>query len=197
MVEMEEGVKDRCSLGPHQSMIIPPASVTLTHEGWRGRRRCHYTYEHKKITSSLLFFPCFFSPSLPPHSPSLLDRLVVKEIVPPAISEWRPLVVMANPRSGGNDGPKVLSTFRKLLNPIQVYTYSGVRATNHRGFTDFSLSLSLEVVDLSETPPEAGLEICRLLPHHTCRLLVCGGDGTVGWVLSSLDRCQLTVSVPS
>ncbi|CAI8054254.1 Diacylglycerol kinase epsilon, partial [Geodia barretti] len=128
------GVKDSCNMGPHQSMIIPPSSVTLNHEGWRGRR-----------------------------------RLVVKEIVPPAVSEWRPLVVMANPRSGGNDGVKVLSTFRKLLNPIQV-------------------------VDLSETPPEAGLEICRLLPQHTCRLLVCGGDGTVGWVLSSLDKCQMTNS---
>ena len=49
-------------------------------------------------------------------------RLVVKEIVPPAISEWRPLVVMANPRSGGNDGPKVLGAFRTLLNPVQVRT---------------------------------------------------------------------------
>ena len=54
------------------------------------------------------------------NSNSLFLRLVVKGIVPPAISDWRPLVVMANPRSGGNDGPKVLSAFRKLLNPIQV-----------------------------------------------------------------------------
>lgn len=130
VVEIEEN-EEECSMGPHQSMLIPPSSVTLNLEGWRGRR-----------------------------------RLVVKRIVPPAVSDWRPLVVLANPRSGGNDGPKILSTFRKLLNPIQV-------------------------VDVSETPPETGLEICRLLPHHNCRLLVCGGDGTVGWVLSALDKCQL------
>ena len=76
---------------------------------------------------------------------------------------------MANPKSGGKDGEFVLSTFRKLLNPIQV-------------------------IDLSETPPESGLEICRMLEDLHCRLLVCGGDGTVGWVLSTLDKLQLVVS---
>ena len=52
-----------------------------------------------------------------------------------------------------------------------------------------------QVVDVTETPPETGLELCRLLPHTNCRLLVCGGDGTVGWVLSALDKCQLPVSL--
>ena len=47
-------------------------------------------------------------------------RLVIKKITPPAVQEWKPLVVMANPQSGGKDGEKVLSTFRKLLNPVQV-----------------------------------------------------------------------------
>lgn len=75
---------------------------------------------------------------------------------------------MANPKSGGKDGEFVLSSFRKLLNPIQV-------------------------IDLSETPPENGLEICRMLEDLHCRVLVCGGDGTVGWVLSTLDKLQLPV----
>ena len=34
--DMDVGV---CSLGPHQNSIIPPSSVTLSLEGWRGRRR--------------------------------------------------------------------------------------------------------------------------------------------------------------
>ena len=76
---------------------------------------------------------------------------------------------MTNPKSGGKDGEFILSTFRKLLNPIQV-------------------------IDLTESPPENGLEICRMLEHLHCRLLVCGGDGTVGWVLSTLDKLQLPVS---
>ena len=54
---------------------------------------------------------------------------------------------------------------------------------------------TVQVVDLSESPPEAGLEICRLLPEHTCRVLVCGGDGTVGWVLGAIDRYKLPVSL--
>ena len=58
-----------------------------------------------------------------------------------------------------------------------------------------SLTLSPpQVIDLSETPPEGGLEICRLLSQHSCRVLVCGGDGTVGWVLTAIDKCRLPVS---
>ncbi len=92
----------------------------------------------------------------------------MKSITRPSVDHWRPLVVMANPKSGGKDGEFVLSSFRKLLNPIQV-------------------------IDLSETPPESGLEICRMLDDLHCRVLVCGGDGTVGWVLSTLDKLQLPV----
>ena len=51
-----------------------------------------------------------------------------------------------------------------------------------------------QVIDLSEIPPEGGLEICRLLSQHSCRVLVCGGDGTVGWVLTAIDKCRLPVS---
>ena len=54
--------------------------------------------------------------------------------------------------------------------------------------------LGSQVIDLSETPPESGLEICRLLSAHSCRVLVCGGDGTVGWVLTAIDKCKLPVS---
>ena len=44
----------------------------------------------------------------------------MKAIKSPSIDHWQPLVVMANPRSGGKDGEAVLSAMRKLLNPIQV-----------------------------------------------------------------------------
>lgn len=98
-------------------------------------------------------------------------RLVVKGISPPSppIENWHPLIVMANPNSGGKDGAAILSAFRKLLNPVQV-------------------------VDLSELTPECGLEICRFLPDYVCHVLVCGGDGTVGWVLSAIDKANIQVS---
>jgi len=51
------------------------------------------------------------------------------------------------------------------------------------------------VIDLSEIPPEGALEWCLLLPHVTWRILVAGGDGTVGWVLSAIDKLKLKVSM--
>ena len=228
-IEEMDSDSNTCCLGPHQNLVIPPNCVTLRLEGWRGRR-----------------------------------KLVVKAIKSPSIDHWQPLVVMANPRSGGKDGEAVLSAMRKLLNPIQVSLYilatedlqqnstvamvmcchgdktwcHTVRLMQTWGLlpssfilTSFSFSplfllpslspsslihpplpslspsppFSLpllphspltpsQVIDLSETPPEGGLEICRLLSQHSCRVLVCGGDGTVGWVLTAIDKCRLPVS---
>lgn len=50
------------------------------------------------------------------------------------------------------------------------------------------------MVDLLETPPENALEMCRLIPEQPARVMVCGGDGTVGWVLSAIDKVDLPVS---
>ncbi|XP_033117260.1 diacylglycerol kinase epsilon-like [Anneissia japonica] len=89
------------------------------------------------------------------------------EIVnPPLYREWSPLVVLANRKSGNQEGELILRTFRSLLNPVQV-------------------------IDLSELPPERALQICHLLPERTFRILVCGGDGTVGWVLNAIDKLQI------
>ena len=38
-IKDSESETEFCSLGPHQSMVIPPSSVTAKLEGWRGRRK--------------------------------------------------------------------------------------------------------------------------------------------------------------
>ena len=49
----------------------------------------------------------------------------------------------------------------------------------------------MQVFDLGQGGPEPAIELFRRVPG--LRLLACGGDGTVGWVLSCLDRLDDTV----
>ncbi|XP_036404010.1 diacylglycerol kinase delta isoform X1 [Megalops cyprinoides] len=83
-----------------------------------------------------------------------------------------PLLVLVNSKSGDNQGVKFLRRFKQLLNPAQVF-------------------------DLMNGGPQLGLRLFQ--KFETFRILVCGGDGSVGWVLSELDKlglhkqCQLGV----
>lgn len=81
-------------------------------------------------------------------------------------SGWTPVLVLANTRSGNNMGEALLGEFRTVLNPVQVF-------------------------DLSELTPSKALQLCTLLPPGSVRVLVCGGDGTVGWVLDAIDTMKL------
>ncbi|XP_050389110.1 diacylglycerol kinase theta [Patella vulgata] len=88
--------------------------------------------------------------------------LLLPNIQPHMISEnVNPLLVFVNVKSGGCQGLELITSFRKLLNPHQV----------------FNLELG---------GPLPGLYVFRNIPYY--KALVCGGDGTVGWVLSCLDN---------
>uniref|UniRef100_A0A1I8Q3K6 Diacylglycerol kinase n=1 Tax=Stomoxys calcitrans TaxID=35570 RepID=A0A1I8Q3K6_STOCA len=76
-------------------------------------------------------------------------------------SDINPLLVFVNVKSGGCQGLELISNFRKLLNPFQVF-------------------------NLENGGPLPGLYVFRHIPHY--KILVCGGDGTVGWVLQCLDN---------
>ncbi|XP_052790734.1 diacylglycerol kinase epsilon-like [Mya arenaria] len=110
---------------------------------------------------------------MPPHCVELKRvgikgrrHLIVSKARSPNFENWKPLIVLGNRKSGNMEGEVVLSEFRDLLNPAQV-------------------------VDLHDMQPENALEWCHLLPDTVFRLIVCGGDGTVGWVLNAIENLKL------
>lgn len=88
--------------------------------------------------------------------------LLLPNIQPQTVpSNVTPLLVLVNVKSGGQQGMDLIRSFRKLLNPHQVF-------------------------DLMNGGPLPGLYVFRNLPFF--KILVSGGDGTVGWALSCLDN---------
>lgn len=49
-------------------------------------------------------------------------RFVVKSAVAPLVPQWKPVIVVANKKSGNGDADNILRAFRRILNPLQVLT---------------------------------------------------------------------------
>ncbi|KAL5704331.1 diacylglycerol kinase (ATP) [Ranunculus cassubicifolius] len=82
----------------------------------------------------------------------------------------RPLLVFINTKSGGQCGPALRRRLNMLLNPVQIFELN------------------------SSQGPEDGLTLFASVKYF--RVLVCGGDGTVAWVLDAIERLNFESPPP-
>ncbi|KAM8973487.1 diacylglycerol kinase iota isoform 2-T2 [Pelodytes ibericus] len=150
-------IEEPCSLGAHAAVIVPPSWIIKVKKPQVNAKN---SSRRKKRTS-------FKRKASKKGFEDIKGRaFVIKPITSPLM---KPLLVFVNPKSGGNQGTKVLQMFMWFLNPRQVF-------------------------DLSQEGPREALEMYRKVPN--LRILACGGDGTVGWILSVLDELQLNPQPP-
>uniref|UniRef100_A0A3P9L0P7 Diacylglycerol kinase n=1 Tax=Oryzias latipes TaxID=8090 RepID=A0A3P9L0P7_ORYLA len=153
---MLQQIEECCSLGAHAAVIIPPT--------WIIRVRRPQVRTHKPVSAFGKHS------SFKPMTKEIQDgRWKPFQVKPLPSQLMKPLLVFVNPKSGGNQGAKIIQSFMWYLNPRQVF-------------------------DLTKGGPKEGLELYSKVPN--LRILACGGDGTVGWILSVLDQLNLRPQPP-
>ena len=86
----------------------------------------------------------------------------------------RPLLCFINSRSGAQEGVLMRRQLEGVLNPLQVF----------------------DLLEAGAAPgPARGFRFVREYAPADFAVLVCGGDGTCGWVLAELARAGLTPAV--
>ncbi|KAI5619011.1 diacylglycerol kinase zeta isoform X5, partial [Silurus asotus] len=176
---MLQQIEEPCSLGAHAAVIVPPTWIIRVRrpqsslKSSKKKKRTSFKRKSSKkgaeVRSILLkiILNLILNLILNPKSDSFPEQesrwkpFIVRPVPSPLM---KPLLVFVNPKSGGNQGSKIIQSFIWYLNPRQVF-------------------------DLSQGGPKEGLEMYRKV--HNLRILACGGDGTVGWILSTLDQLQL------
>ncbi|KAL4233697.1 hypothetical protein ACF0H5_008377 [Mactra antiquata] len=154
---MMQQIEEQCPMGVHAGIIVPPSwIIKLPKKGsFKSslRKKSRKSSVKRKKGGSK-------------DSGEVYRPFIIKPIPSPLL---KPLLVFINPKSGGNQGAKLLHKFCWLLNPRQVF-------------------------DLSNGGPKLGLDLYKKVPN--LRVLVCGGDGTAGWILSAIDTLKLPSPPP-
>ncbi|KAJ6958064.1 diacylglycerol kinase 3-like [Populus alba x Populus x berolinensis] len=88
-----------------------------------------------------------------------------------------PMVVFVNSKSGGRHGPELKDRLQQLMGEEQVFDLSNVRPNE---FVEYGLGCLEKLAGLGD--------FCAKDTRDKLRILVAGGDGTVGWVLGSLTE---------
>uniref|UniRef100_A0A3Q3AR69 Diacylglycerol kinase n=1 Tax=Kryptolebias marmoratus TaxID=37003 RepID=A0A3Q3AR69_KRYMA len=150
-------IEEPCSLGAHAGVIVPPSWIIKVRKPQSSlknsaRRKKRTSFKRRTSKKGL--------------DDSKWRPFILKPLPSPLM---KPILVFVNPKSGGNQGAKLLQMFMWILNPRQVF-------------------------DLSQGGLREALELYRKVPN--LRILACGGDGTVGWILSALDELQMNPQPP-
>ncbi|XP_051159647.1 eye-specific diacylglycerol kinase isoform X1 [Leptopilina boulardi] len=167
-------IGENCELGTNSSIIVPPSWIVKLPKKGSFKSSLRKSPRRNKKTSG--------STSAASSRRKIKDSKEKENnkekekdekeqklwvIKPIPTTTVKPVIVFINPKSGGNQGSKLLQKFQWLLNPRQVF-------------------------DLTQGGPRMGLELFQKTPN--LRVLACGGDGTVGWVLSVLDQIGVNPS---
>ncbi|XP_033980001.1 diacylglycerol kinase zeta isoform X2 [Trematomus bernacchii] len=154
---MLQQIEEACPIGAHAALIVPPTWIIRV----RRHQSSMKSSKKKKRTSFKRK-----SSKKGAEEGRQWKPFLIRPIPSPLM---KPLLVFVNPRSGGNQGTKIMQSFMWYLNPRQVF-------------------------DLSQGGPQEGLELYRRV--HNLKILACGGDGTVGWILSCLDELAINPQPP-
>ncbi|KAI3985774.1 hypothetical protein MKX01_030688 [Papaver californicum] len=88
-----------------------------------------------------------------------------------------PMVVFVNSKSGGRHGPFLKSRLQDIMGDEQVFDLSTVKPSS---FVQYGLGCLEKLASLGDE--------CAKEVREKMRIVVAGGDGTVGWVLGSLSE---------
>ena len=120
--------------------------------------------------------------SSPGSSPSRAERRRRRKMA--AYHRWEAkygfrIIAYVNTKSGGKQGQQVLEKLRTRLPPHQVHDL-------FQPFEGVEHTLPKHMADADNERFERDVERVK-----TLRILACGGDGTVGWVASSMEKLDL------
>lgn len=130
------------------------------------QRSTHVNCFVKTADDKVCDFGNFKDVIIPPNHVFVKHRRLhqqITDVVQPEWPDWKPLIVVANSKSGDNTADNVIAAFRSVLNPIQIF-------------------------ELSTSGPYEALALISKIRSTPCRILVAGGDGTIGWMLNEISR---------
>ncbi|KAF7806604.1 diacylglycerol kinase 7 [Senna tora] len=111
------------------------------------------------------------------QDPTAMSRHISGKDADDVVSPETPMVVFINTRSGGRHGPVLKERLKQLMSEEQVFDLQDVKPHE---FIEYGLGCLEMLISLGDPHAKEARE--------RMRIMVAGGDGTVGWVLGCLTE---------